>query len=185
VSGDGTLDLVTLELARTSIDGIRGRVEVDPGAIEMTGVEASMLGARFSAEGGLRFDGTAEDPYTLHLASSFEGLDLGRLFRTVVPDEPPTLEGVYDVYTSASGEGRNPADLGLGTLGEMRVSGRDGVFRGLAGQYTLVRRGTSPSSPWCRRWRGSRAPAGSRWSPGCPSWRARSPPPWTWRPRVT
>jgi hypothetical protein len=142
VSGDGTLDLVTLELARTSIDGIRGRVEVDPGAIEMTGVEASMLGARFSAEGGLRFDGTAEDPYTLHLASSFEGLDLGRLFRTVVPDEPPTLEGVYDVYTSASGEGRNPADLGLGTLGEMRVSGRDGVFRGLAGQYTLVRRGT-------------------------------------------
>ncbi len=142
VSGDASIDLGSLELARTSIDGIRGRIEVDPGAIEMTGVEASMLGARFSAEGGIRFDESADLPYTLRLASSFEGLDLGRLFRIVNPDEPPTLEGIYEVRTTASGEGRNPADLGLGTLGEMRVSGRDGVFRGLAGQYTWARRGT-------------------------------------------
>jgi hypothetical protein len=142
VSGEASLDLGALEFARASIDGIRGRVEVDPGVIEMTGVEASMLGARFSAAGGIRFDATAGDPYTLQLDSSFEGLDLGRVFRTVTPDEPPTLDGMYDVHTTASGTGRNPADLGLGTLGEMRVSGRDGVFRGLAGQYTWERRGT-------------------------------------------
>ena len=142
INGDVSLDLGTLQLARAAMTGIRGRIDVDPHAIEMTGVEASMLGAQFTASGGIRFDAAADLPYRLKLDSSFEGLDLGQLFRTVAPDEPPTLEGVFEVHTTASGEGRNPADLGIGTLGEMRVSGRDGVFRGLAGQYTWVRRGT-------------------------------------------
>jgi hypothetical protein len=108
----------------------------------VTGLEASMLGADFRAEGGIRFEESADLPYALRLASSFEGLDLGRLFRTVAPDDPPVLEGVFEVHTTASGEGRNPVDLGLGALGELRVSGRDGVFRGLAGQYAWARRGT-------------------------------------------
>jgi hypothetical protein len=142
VSGDASLEFGALELTRTSIDGIRGRIEVDPGAIEMTGVEASMLGAQFSAQGGIRFNGSAELPYTLRLDSSFDGLDLGRLFRTVTPDEPPTLEGMFEVRTSVAGTGRNPIDLGLATLGDVRVSGRDGVFRGLAGRFGLARTGT-------------------------------------------
>jgi len=142
VSGDASLEFGALELARTSIDGIRGRIEVDRGSIEMTGVEASTLGARFSAEGGIRFDGSLELPYTLQLDSSFDGLDLGALFRTVTPDEPPTLEGMFEVRTSVAGTGRNPIDLGLATLGDVHVSGRDGVFRGLAGRYGLARTGT-------------------------------------------
>jgi len=142
VSGRARLELGELQLARAAMTGIRGRIDVDPTSVEATGIAAEMLGARFTADGALRFDNSADDPYTLHLDSSFEGLDLGRLFRTVNPEEPPTLEGVFDVRTVAAGNGRNPADLGLGTLGEMRVSGRDGVFRGLAGQYTWVRRGT-------------------------------------------
>ncbi len=142
ISGSASLDLGTLQLARADLTAVRGTIEVDPGAVEITGVEASMLGAEFAADGAIRFDGTAEAPYELGLESTFTGLDLGRLFRTVNPEEPPTLEGVFDVRTVATGNGRNPADLGLGTLGEMHVSGRDGVFRGLAGQYTWVRRGT-------------------------------------------
>jgi hypothetical protein len=142
VSGDASLDLGTLQLARAAMTGIHGRIDVDPKAVRVTGVEASMLGAEFLAEGGIRFDSAADLPYRLTLDSSFEGLDLGRLFRTVAPDEAPILEGVFEVHSTASGEGRNPADLGIGALGEMHVSGRDGVFRGLAGQYTWVRRGT-------------------------------------------
>ncbi len=142
ISGSASVDLRTLQLARAALTGVRGTIEVDPEAIEMTGVEASMLGAEFAADGAVRFDRAAETPYQLVLESTFTGLDLGQLFRAVNPEEPPTLEGVFDVRSVASGTGRNPADLGLGAIGEMRVSGRNGVFRGLAGQYTWVRRGT-------------------------------------------
>lgn len=142
VSGTARLEIGTIVFPRYSMDGIRGRLEVDPGAIDVTGVEAELLGARFAADGAIRFDGAAELPYDLQFSSSFVDFDLGRLFQAVNPEEPPTLEGIYAVHTTALGSGSNPADLGLGTLGEVRVSGRDGVFRGMAGQYTLARRGT-------------------------------------------
>lgn len=142
VSGDASLDLGTLQLARAAMTDIHGRIHVDPHAIETSGVRATMLGARFSSEGGIHFDESADLPYALDLDSAFAGLDLGRLLRTVAPDEEPTLEGLFDVHTTASGQGRNPADLGLGTLGEMHVSGHDGIFRGMAGQYKWARRGT-------------------------------------------
>jgi hypothetical protein len=141
VSGRATLELGSLELARYAVTGIRGELRVDPARIDVREVEASLLGARLTAEGGLGFDGAADTPYELEFRSNFEGLDLGALFRAVDPEAPPTLEGVFEVQTVASGRGRNLADLGLGALGSMRVSGRDGVFRGLAGQFGLARTG--------------------------------------------
>lgn len=141
VSGRATLDLGALELARYAVRGIHGELQVEPAQIALRDVEASLLGARLTADGGVTFDATAETPYDLRFRSSFEDLDLGALFRTVDPEAPPTLEGVFEVRTAASGRGRNLADLGLGALGSVRVSGRDGVFRGLAGQFGLARTG--------------------------------------------
>jgi hypothetical protein len=141
VSGRATLDLSLLELARYAVEGIHGELYVDPVQIRLRGVEASLLGARLTADGGLDFDGGATTPYSLEFQSSFEDLDLGALFRAVDPEAPPTLEGVFEVRTVASGRGSNLADLGLGSLGSVRVSGRDGVFRGLAGQFGLARTG--------------------------------------------
>jgi hypothetical protein len=141
VSGRATLDLGSLELARYAVTGIRGELRVDPARIDVREVEASLLGARLTAEGGLGFDEAGETPYDLQFRSSFEDLDLGALFRAVDPEAPPTLEGVFEVHSVASGQGRNLADLGFGALGSVRVSGRDGVFRGLAGQFGLARTG--------------------------------------------
>jgi hypothetical protein len=40
---------------------------------------------------------------------------------------------VFDFETTLASEGLNPIDLGLSSLGEIRLEGRDGIFRGLAG----------------------------------------------------
>jgi hypothetical protein len=141
VSGRAMIGLGSMEFARYAVTGVHGELHVDPAQIGIREVEASLLGARLTAAGGLTFDEAAETPYALQFRSSFEGLDLGALFRAVDPEAPPTLEGVFAVHTVASGQGRNLADLGLGTLGSVRVSGRDGVFRGLAGQFGLARTG--------------------------------------------
>ncbi len=143
VSGRAILTLATLEFARYAVREIHGELHVDPSQIALREVEASLLGARLTADGGLAFDEAAETPYELQFRSSFEGLDLGALFRAVDPEAPPTLEGVFEVHTVAAGRGRNLADLGLGSLGSVRVAGRDGVFRGLAGQFGLARTGAN------------------------------------------
>jgi hypothetical protein len=107
----------------------------------LTRAEAELLGAALVMTGGLDFEAAEEQPYDLRFETAFTDLDLGALFRAVDPEAPPTLEGVFEVRSEASGRGRNLADLGLGSLGSVRLSGRDGVFRGLAGQFGLARTG--------------------------------------------
>jgi len=141
VAGRAELAIDTLQLPRYAVRGIGGRLEVDPSRVELVGAGASLLGADLTMAGTLGFDRSAELPYELHFESAFERLDLGRVFRAVEPDAPPTLEGVFEVRSTATGRGRNLADLGLGSLGRVSLSGRDGVFRGLAGRFGVARSG--------------------------------------------
>ncbi len=68
----------------------------------------------------------------LDLDAEVKNLELGRLFAAVAPGTPPTAEGRFEFATTMTGEGLNPLDLALSSVGEVRLSGRDGVFRGLA-----------------------------------------------------
>ena len=141
VTGRARLDIGRIQLPRYAVNGVRGVVEVDPSRVELSGAEAELLGAELTMAGGLGFDAADEQPYDLRFETSFTDLDLGALFRAVDPEAPPTLEGVFEVRSEVSGRGRNLADLGLGSLGSVRLSGRDGVFRGLAGRFGLARTG--------------------------------------------
>jgi hypothetical protein len=141
VTGRTQLDIGRVELPSYAVRNIRGTVEVDPTRFALTTAEAELLGAELAMTGGLDFDAAAEQPYELVFETSFTDLDLGALFRAVDPEAPPTLEGIFEVRSEVSGRGRNLADLGLGSLGSVRLSGRDGVFRGLAGRFGLARAG--------------------------------------------
>ncbi|MEE4273667.1 MAG: hypothetical protein V2I67_18475 [Thermoanaerobaculales bacterium] len=141
VSGRARLDIGRVQLPRYAVRNIRGILEVDPARFALTTARAELLGAELAMTGGLDFDAAAERPYELGFETSFTDLDLGALFRAVDPDVPPTLEGVFEVRSDVSGRGRNLADLGIGSLGSVRLTGRDGVFRGLAGQFGLARTG--------------------------------------------
>jgi hypothetical protein len=141
VAGRARLALGRIDLETFTLAGVRGTLEVDPRRIRLDDVAADMLGAALRSEGDLVFDATATDPYELELTSSVTALDIGRLFREVAPEVPPTLEGTFEMRMDVAGTGRNAIDLGAQTLGEIRLSGRDGIFRGLAGRFGLARKG--------------------------------------------
>jgi hypothetical protein len=141
LTGRASLDLGTVELRVAPVHGLRGQVDITPAAVTLSGAEASFLGAAFTLDGLLAFETDADQPYNLRVDAAFTGLDLGELFRRVQPDELPLLEGRFEVHAGAKGRGRNLADLGVGALSSMRVSGRNGVYRGLAGRYGLARTG--------------------------------------------
>ena len=121
-----------VQFASFSVDGVSGRLDVTPSRAELSGVRASLLGAALRGAARVDFDAAKAKPYTLALNADVKNLELGRLFATVAPGTPPTAEGRFEFETTLAGEGLNPLDLSLSSLGEFRLSGRDGVFRGLA-----------------------------------------------------
>ncbi len=141
VTGTAKVDFGRIDLGTSSVLDVHGTLDVDPGRILLEDVAAGMLGASLRSEGRLAFDATADDPYDLELMTSITDLELGSVFREVAPDVPPTLEGVFELQMDVAGSGRNAIDLGAQTLGEIRLSGRDGIFRGLAGRFGLARKG--------------------------------------------
>lgn len=141
VSGRARLELGSLDFAGSSVTGIRGRLEVDPRRIELADVEANTGDARLAAQGLLTFDPAAPSPYELRFDSSVDDLDVARILRSRAPDVPPTLEGLFAMQMHLAGTGRNPLDLALGTLGDLHLRGRDGIFRGLAGRFGAARTG--------------------------------------------
>ncbi len=130
--GKATVALGKVVFPSFAVDGVSGTLAVTPSRAELGGVHASLLGAALSAAARVDFDAAKPKPYTLALNAAVKNLELGRLFAAVAPGAPPTAEGRFDFATMLAGEGLNPLDLALSSLGEFRLSGRDGVFRGLA-----------------------------------------------------
>lgn len=132
LGGKATVALGKVEFASFAVDGVSGRLDVAPARAELSGVHASLLGAGVTGAARVDFDPAKSKPYTLALNAAVKNLELGRLFRAAAPAALPTAEGRFDFVTTLAGEGLNPLDLSLSSLGEFRLSGRDGVFRGLA-----------------------------------------------------
>ena len=130
--GKATVALGKIEFPSFAVEGVRGKLDVTPARAALSGINASLLGANLRAAATVDFDATKPRPYALDLSTDVKNLELGRLFQVAAPGVPPTAEGRFDFATTLSGEGLNPLDLALSSLGEVRLSGRDGVFRGLA-----------------------------------------------------
>jgi hypothetical protein len=132
LGGKATVALGKVEFPSFTVDGIKGRLDVTPARAALSGVRASLLGAGLTAAATVDFDAAKAKPYTLALNTAVKNLELGRLFAVASPGVPPTAEGRFDFATTLAGQGLNPLDLSLSSVGEFRLSGRDGVFRGLA-----------------------------------------------------
>jgi hypothetical protein len=131
-AGKATVALGKVEFPSFAVEGVRGKLDVTPARAALTGVSASLLGANLRAAATVGFDAAKPRPYSLDLNTAVKNLELGRVFQAAAPGVPPTADGRFDFATTLSGEGLNPLDLVLSSLGEVRLSGRDGVFRGLA-----------------------------------------------------
>jgi hypothetical protein len=132
LGGKATVALGKVQFASFAVDGVSGRLDVTPSRTELSGLRASLLGAALSGAARVDFDAAKAKPYTLGLNAAVKNLELGKLFAAAAPGAKPTAEGRFDFATTLAGEGLNPLDLSLSSLGEFRLSGRDGVFRGLA-----------------------------------------------------
>jgi hypothetical protein len=130
--GTATVDVERVVYPTAAIEGLHGKLEVTPERAALTDLEASVFGAKLTADAIVGFAAAEPKPYTLDFHAAIDGLELGRAYQAVVPNEMPTTEGTFDLTTSLTGSGLNLLDLGLSSLGEIRLEGRNGIFRGLS-----------------------------------------------------
>jgi hypothetical protein len=130
--GTASVEVGSVVYPSLAIEALRGRLEIAPERAALTNLRASLAGATIGADAVIEFSATEPKPYTLGFNADVANLDLGRIFRAVAPDAMPTTEGIFDLRATLAGSGRNPLDLAASSLGEIRLEGRDGIFRGLA-----------------------------------------------------
>jgi hypothetical protein len=134
LSGSARLDVAKIDFPSFSVDGLYGTLGLTPRRASLRDVRASVLGATLEAGAAIDFDSARPKPYSLDFRAAIAGLELQRLFKVIAPDAAPTAEGRFELETALTGAGMNPIDLGLSSLGEIRLTGENGVFRGLAAQ---------------------------------------------------
>lgn len=130
--GTATVDVGRVVYPSLAIEELRGRLEIAPERAALTNLRATLAGAAIGADAVVEFAAADAKPYTLDFQANVANLDLGRVFRAAAPEAKPTTEGIFDLHATLAGTGRNPIDLAASALGEIRLDGRAGIFRGLA-----------------------------------------------------
>jgi hypothetical protein len=88
-------------------------------------------GSAARMDGELRFTVGSAQPYSFWTSIAVDNVDSVPLFRAMDPDNPPAIEGRFDLSGRLSGSGEGPGDLFERAQGECKLSSKDGRFRAL------------------------------------------------------
>jgi len=131
-SGQLALDLKSVTRGSDwAMTGLTGAVAIEPARLALQKLEAAFSEtSRLAAKLELRFTGGAM-PYRLTGDYSLNDFDAGRLFKAMDPGKPATVEGLFTVTGKLSGNGETPARALDRVQGDLQLTSRQGIFRGL------------------------------------------------------
>jgi hypothetical protein len=114
-----------------AMNGLTGVVGIEPALLSLRKLEASFSEtSRLAAKGELRFTGGAM-PYRLTGEYALNDFDAGRLFKAFEPGKAPTVEGLFTINAKFTGNGETPSRAIDRIHGDLQLTSRQGVFRGL------------------------------------------------------
>ncbi|MCF7687780.1 MAG: AsmA family protein [Cephaloticoccus sp.] len=119
------------------MNDVGGAIHIEAGSLKLNGVKAGVgQGGDIKLEGAVDYKVKAPDPYALKAEVLVQEFDTGPLFRALDPNNPPRVDGLFNLSSKLAASGRNPAELLARTTGDLQVSSSGGVFRILAADYT-------------------------------------------------
>ncbi len=133
VQGQAGVDIKSVLYGeKWQVTGIAAVLKVDE-----TRLALERAAARFdeksslSANAEVKFAAGKPQPYDLNAKFDLKDFDTVPVFKALDPNKPPTVEGVFNVDGNASGKGANLNDLTANTKGNLNLSSKGGLFRGL------------------------------------------------------
>lgn len=111
---------------------LAGRVKIDEGTLKLEGLQAGVgESGRAKLEGAVTFDAAAPQPYALRAEMNLKEFDPGPLLRAFNGNQPPVVEGRFDVASKLASHASSIGDLAAGADGEFQLTSKGGIFRGL------------------------------------------------------
>lgn len=131
-SGQLGLDIKSVTSGKDwTMSGLTGGVAIEPTRLALNKLEAVFSEtSRLDAKVELRFTGGAM-PYRLTGEYSLSDFDAGKLFKALDPSKPPTVEGLFTMSAKLAGNGETTARALERFEGEIVMTSRQGIFRGL------------------------------------------------------
>ncbi|MBP6865035.1 MAG: hypothetical protein KBC32_07150 [Candidatus Didemnitutus sp.] len=132
VRGELVIDLKSITRgADWAMTGFNGYVLVDPRRISVQKIEGQINErARLAARADLRF-AAGEVPYELAGNFSLTEFDAGAFLKAFGGEPTPVVEGLFTVAGGFAGDGRDLEHTLERTRGNLQLTSRQGVFRGL------------------------------------------------------
>lgn len=151
----GLHGVVALQLSRViyseafEMTNVGGRIRVDAGTLKFETVQAAMGETGLAAlSGTVSFDPASPQPYGLLAKVNLSEFDPGPLLRALSDDQPPIVEGKFDVSSKLTGRADTLAELAAAAGGEFQVTSKGGVFRGLPVNAATLAENTSKIASW-------------------------------------
>jgi hypothetical protein len=133
VSGSIALELKRVIYSDTfEVTDLGGLVRIDAGKLKLETMQAGLgENGRARLNGTLTFDSSAAQPYALAADVIVKDFDPGPLLRALNGNQPPIVEGRFDVTSKLESRGPTLGTLVLGAGGDFQLSSKGGIFRGL------------------------------------------------------
>jgi AsmA-like C-terminal region len=130
--GRVSVSVDNLVFPRFEVGEVRGALALDPGFLELDDISAKYgddCRARFS--GKVMFSTGTSKAYSLQSTLTVTGLDSAPFFRAIHPEDPPVIEGKFDLTGQLTSTGEGVQELVDDIQGQARLSSRAGIFRAL------------------------------------------------------
>ena len=129
-TGNVAVAFTRLRAGENVFEDIGGAFQVGRGSIRLEGGQGGFGGQRFSkVDGSIAFDPAAEFPYNLKLTASLDKVDAAPLFPVPKSGGEPSIEGIFSIAGTLTGNGINLRDVVNRTQEELRLTSQAGIVR--------------------------------------------------------
>lgn len=111
---------------------VGGRLRIDAGTVKFETVHAGLGESGLAqVDGELNFNPAAAARFGLAATLSLREFNPGPLLRQINPEQPPAVEGRFEIVSRLSAGASSLAGLPAAVTGDLQFTSKGGVFRGL------------------------------------------------------
>ena len=131
------------------MSNVTGRLRINAGTLKLENMQAGVgETGRANVSGAVTFNGGTSQPYALAADVAVKEFDPGPLFRMTATQQPPTVEGRFDLTSKLAGRAATLGTLASGAGGSFQLTSKGGVFRGLPVNVGNIVENTSKLAAW-------------------------------------
>ncbi|MDB6094750.1 MAG: hypothetical protein JWM32_2312 [Verrucomicrobia bacterium] len=119
------------------VTDLTGSLRIEAGALKLVDARGGFdANSDVKLSGGVTFAPARPEPYALSANFALNNFDTAAAFRAIDPTKPPTVEARINLTSQVNGSGLTLAEMAEHAHGDLLVTSKGGIFRGLSADLT-------------------------------------------------